>query len=324
MRFKETQIVTFANQKGGCGKTSNAISTAAAFAKLGYSVCLVDTDSQCNTTDTLGIDPDQHIKEGNYTLADVYLKKVPATEVEVHFGDRFGGLLTLIPGNRALKSVATRLETEKLTALANHDNSLLDADDITSEHRSRLKESLASLNGKRDLIIIDTPPDLGFEMTTTLIASNWFVIPVFPSGYDLKGLETLMRTVDKVRKRYNPKLRLAGVLLGNYDKTAKLDSQIHQLLVKKFEGGLVFNTTIARSVRHREATLYQKTIFEHAPDEPASEQFVTLVQEMINRGGKGEMKMTMNPLPDADALSRIAPPIETDDNDDDLGRLVNG
>src|SRR5215467_5321182 len=103
MRFKETQIITFANQKGGCGKTSSAISVAAAFAVSGYSVCVLDTDSQCNTTDTFGIDPDEHIRGGHPTLADIYLKRMPASEVEVTFGNRFGGLLSLIPGHKALR-----------------------------------------------------------------------------------------------------------------------------------------------------------------------------------------------------------------------------
>ncbi len=326
MRFRETQVITFANQKGGCGKTSSAVSVAAAFAELGYSVCLVDTDSQCNTTDTLGIDADEHVRAKRYTLADIYLNKVPASLVEVEFGDRFKGNLTLIPGHRGLRSVAARLEGEKMAALANEQNSILDADDIANEHRQRLKESLKSLHGKRDLVIIDTPPDLGFEMTTTLIASDWFVVPVFPSGYDLKGLETLARTVDKVRKRYNPKLRLAGVLLGNFDRTAKLDADIHKMLVQRFGEELVFRTTIARSVKHRESTLHRKTIFEHAAGDQASLQYIELVKEMINRGAKGEFKATLNPLPDEDALSRVVPPTEEIEGLDGagLGRIANG
>ena len=323
MRFKETQIITFANRKGGCGKTSSAISVAAAFASTGYSVCLVDTDSQCNTTDTLGIDPDEHIHAGNPTLADIYLKRMPASEVEVNFGDRFQGLLTLVPGHKALRSVGARLESEKLAALANDQNSVLDADDIANEHRQRLKESLNSLRGKLDLVIIDTPPDLGFEMTTALIASDWFVVPVFPSGYDLKGLETLARTVEKIRKRYNPSLRLAGVLLGNYDKTAKLDADIHKELVKRFGEDLVFRTTIARSVKHRESSIYRRTIFEHAPNDQASAQYADLVKEMINRGAKGEFGATLNPLPDESALVRMSPE-KQEIAEVELGRIANG
>src|SRR3954449_12635713 len=82
-------------------------------------------------------------------------------------------------------------------------------------------------------------------------------------GYDLKGLEVLTRTIDKVRKQYNPKLNLAGVMLGNYDRTTSLDRQVHDLLKQRFTPALVFSTTIGRSVRYREATMSRITIFEH-------------------------------------------------------------
>ena len=132
-------------------------------------------------------------------------------------------------------------------------------------------------------------------MTTALVAADWFIIPVFPSGFDLQGLETLTRTINKIREKFNPTLQLAGVLLGNFDKSTKLDSQIHQLLVSKFGQGAVFQNTIGRSVRMRELTVLNLTVFEHEPARPQSEQFLSLVREMINRASKGEN--TTNPLP---------------------------
>lgn len=286
MRFGRTVAITLANQKGGCGKTTAAVSIAAALADRGLSVCVVDADPQCNATDTFGIDRDQLAHEGLYTLADAYLGKRPAREIEYEFDDeRFGGRLTVIPGHRALGTVSHRLDSQLQATVANDGYSDLDADDIKNEHRHRLKQSLESLRGNRDVIIIDTPPDLGFLMTTALIASDYYVIPVFPSGYDLKGLETLWRTVDKVRDRYNPRLAHLGVLLGNFDTRPKLDNDIQQMLTQKFGQSVVFNTTIHRSVKHREASVYGKTIFEHAPDHPGAEQFRALAQEILNRLG---------------------------------------
>jgi chromosome partitioning protein len=286
MRFGRTVTITLANQKGGCGKTTSAVSIAAALADQGLSVCVVDADPQCNATDTFGIDRDQLTHEGLYTLADAYLGKKAAREIEYEFDDgRFGGLLTVMPGHRALGTVPHRLESQLQATIANDDYSDLDADDIKNEHRHRLKQSLESLRGVRDVIIIDTPPDLGFLMTTALIASDYYIIPVFPSGYDLKGLETLWRTVDKVRERYNPQLALLGVLLGNFDSRPKLDNDIQQMLTQKFGQGVVFATNIHRSVKHREASVYGKTIFEHAPDHPAAEQFRSLAQEVLKRLG---------------------------------------
>ena len=283
MRLGRTEIIVLANQKGGCGKTTAAVSLGASLAREGYSVCAVDIDPQCNTTDTFGVDRDELARAGLYTVADAYLTKKPATEIELSFGERFEERLTVIPGHRGLGSVPHRLDSQLQATVANDNYSELDADDFKNEHRQRLKNSLDALRGHHDIVIVDTPPDLGFLMTTALIASDWYIIPVFASGYDLKGLETLTRTVEKVQKRYNPRLRLLGVLLGNYDMRAKLDGDILKMLAQKFGENLVFQTTINRSVRHREAPVYCRTIFEHAPGEQAAEQYLALTREVLAR-----------------------------------------
>ncbi len=283
MRLKRTEIIVLANQKGGCGKSTTAVSLGAGFAQEGYSACVVDVDPQCNATDTFGIDRDELAKSGMYTVADSYLAKRPASEIALGFGERFGGQLTVISGHRGLGSVPHRLDAQLQATIANDNYSELDADDFKSEHRQRLKNSLDSLRGQHDVIIIDTPPDLGFLMTTALIASDWYIIPVFPSGYDLKGLETLTRTAEKVQKRYNPNLQLLGVLVGNFDMRAKLDRDIQGMLNQKFGERFVFKSIINRSVRHREAPVYNRTIFEHASAELAAEQYLTLTQEVLLR-----------------------------------------
>ena len=144
-------------------------------------------------------------------------------------------------------------------------------------------------------MVVDTPPDLGFLMTTVLIASDWYIIPVFPSGYDLKGLETLYRTVDKVRERYNPNLRLLGVLLGNFDARPKLDSDIQKMLTQKFGEHIMFSTVIHRSVKHREASVFGRTIFEHAPGQQAAEQYQSLAKEVLSRLEKAVQKPHVDP-----------------------------
>ncbi len=316
MRFRETQVIVFANQKGGCGKTSSTISTAAAFAALGYSACVVDTDPQCNSTDNLGVDPDELIRQGKYTLADAYLNKVPAAQIAITPQDRFDGMLAVVPGHRALSSVSARLENEVLQLLADENSSDLDGEDLRREHRMRLRKSLDSLRGKFDVILIDTPPNLDFLMSSALIAADWYVVPAFPSGYDLKGLEVLTRTIEKVRKQYNPKLNLAGVLLGNYDRTTSLDKQVHELLRQRFTPALVFATTIGRSVRYREATMMRATIFEHPEAKEQAGQFTALVKEMINRGAKGAFGATLNPLPDSKMVEQVI--------GEDVAEVVNG
>lgn len=271
------------NQKGGCGKTTSAVSLAAGLSKLGYRTVLVDTDPQCNATDSFGLERDALLKDGYFTVADAYLARRPMSEIVVNFEDRFAETLFVAVGHRGLSTIPQRLESELQETLSREGNSDLDADDIRAEQRGRLRDSIASLDGYVDFVIIDTPPDLGFLMTTALVAADFYVIPVFPSGYDLKGLETLMSTADKVQKRLNSKLQLLGVIVGNVDSSARLDSDIRQMLQDKFGQERVFTTSISRSVKHREAPVYGRTIYEHATGTPAATQFAALSQELAAR-----------------------------------------
>lgn len=294
MKFPKTQVIALANQKGGCGKTTSSISIAAAFNKLGYSVAIVDTDPQCNATTSFGVNPDELYSAGKMSLLDAFVNKRAASDIQIGFGERFNDRLFVVPGNRNLSSVGPRLDLEVQVQISQLGAAEVDAEDIRREQRFRLRKSIDSLRGVHDVVIIDTPPNLDFLMTAALVAADWFIIPVFPSGFDLQGLETLTGTINKIRERYNPGLQLAGVLLGNFDKSAKLDSQLHALLVKKFGDAAVFQNTIGRSVRMRELTVLNRTVFEHEPAATQSEQFLSLVREMINRASKGEH--TVKPL----------------------------
>lgn len=283
IKLDRTVVIAMTNQKGGCGKTTTTVSLAAGLAKLGYRVVVVDTDPQCNATDSFGLERDALLKDGYFTVADAYLARRPLSEIVVNFPDRFNSTLFVAPGHRGLSSVPQRLESELQEGLAGEGRSALDADDIRAEQRSRLRESIASLHGQIDIVLIDTPPDLGFIMTTAMVAADYFLIPVFPSGYDLKGLETLSGTAEKIQKRLNPGLQLLGVVLGNMDSSARLDSDIRQMLQQKFGEGRVFKTAISRSVKHREAPVYGRTIFEHASGTAAATQFAELSREVADK-----------------------------------------
>jgi chromosome partitioning protein len=286
MRLPRTQVIAFANQKGGCGKTTGSVSVATALALLGYSVTLIDTDAQCNATDTFGMDRDELAKQGHFTVADAYVNKKPISEIQFVVPNRFEEKLSLVSGHRGLNGMQARVDADIAARIAGEQASDLDADDLRNEYRQRLRNSISSVHGKQDFVIIDTPPELGYLLTTSLIAADWFVIPVFPSGYDLKGLENLTKTIEKVTKRYNPRLRLLGVLIGNYDPRAKLDRDIQKMLTGMFGEEFLFQTVVGRSVKHREATVYGLTIFEHAPNEPAAQQYNAVAREIVERVGR--------------------------------------
>ena len=282
MKLNRTHIISWVNHKGGCGKTTGAVSIAAGLAKEGFEVRIVDSDEQCNTTDTF-FNRDDLAREEKYTLVDAYLKKRPMTSIVLGFDDnRFESRLSVIPSHRGLSSVQHHLEAQLQATVANENYSDLDADDLRKEHRFRFKNSVDSLRGSCDFILIDTPPSLGFLMTSSLIASDWYVIPVFPSRYDLEGLERLTTNAKKIQERYNPRLRLLGVLLGRFDARTKLDPQVREQLSKIFDRHM-FETVINVSVKTREASFHRQTIYEHAPRDKASEQYLSVTREILNR-----------------------------------------
>lgn len=326
MKFLKTQVIALANQKGGCGKTTSSIAIAAAFNQLGYSVAIVDIDPQCNATESFGISPDEQLKQKKLSVLDGYINKRAAIDIQVGFPkERFDDKLFLIPGHKSLGEVGSYLDGEALLQ-TKFERAEIELDDLKHEHRGRLRNSLNSLKGVHDVIIIDTPPNLGYLMTSALIASDWFIIPVFPSRFDLAGLEDLTRTIGKIREKYNPTLKLAGVLLGNFDKSTNLDAQIYSLLCQKFGESAVFNTTISRGVRMRELTFTKQTVFEFEGAKQQADQFLTLVQEMVNRASKG--KATTKPLPE---IEEVVERVENSDVDmsqlpelEDEREVVNG
>jgi chromosome partitioning protein len=283
MKLKQTVCIAMTNQKGGCGKTTTTISIAAGLANAGYKVVVIDTDPQCNATDSFGLSREELLNDGYFTVADAYLARRPMSEIVVDFQDRFDQSLFVAMSHRGLSTIPQRLEAELQEHLAQPGASALDADEVREEQRGRLRQSIASLHGHVDFVLIDTPPDLGFLMTTALVSSDYYLIPVFPSGYDLKGLETLLGTIEKVRKRLNPKIELLGVIIGNVDGNARLDADIRHMLQGKFGEDRVFSTVISRSVKHREAPVHGRTIFEHAPGSSACAQFAVLSEEIAAR-----------------------------------------
>ena len=279
------KIVTVANQKGGCGKTTTSVGLGAGFALFGRRTCVIDLDAQCNLTSIFGIDLDAHSREGGYTAVDIYVSRLSARQVALSqdYGPSSFGI---VPGHGAMNHVYAKLESEVKSALIEGDQSPLDEDDMRAEQRERLRRSVATLEPFFDYVVIDTPPQLGFLLTTALIASDYCIVPVLPSAFDLDGLGKLTTTVRKIQERANPKLELLGVLLNRVEKRTKLDQQVYDMLAERF-GKRCFKTQITSSVKHREATVSHTTIYEHAPGHPASNQYLDLTEEVL-RNIEGE------------------------------------
>jgi chromosome partitioning protein len=146
----------------------------------------------------------------------------------------------------------------------------------------RLKDRLAPIRQKFPQIVIDCPPALGLLTVNALVASTHLLIPIQSSYFALEGTDDLLETVEKVRARANPGLRILGVVITMHDKRTALARDIRSQIDKVF-GTKVFKTVITKSVRLEESPAYKESIFSFAPESSGATEYYSLCEEVMDR-----------------------------------------
>ena len=252
------KIIAIANQKGGVGKTTTAVNLSAAIAQAGKKVLMVDLDPQGNTTSGFG----RAVNE----RSSVYDALMGRAEVKNCIQDTEIKKLKLIGADIRLAGAEVELVSVK-------------------EREFFLKKLLGPLREDYDFIFIDCPPSLSLRTLNAMAAADSVLVPIQCEYYALEGVTSLMNTIQRVKRTFNPRLEIEGILLTMLDGRTNLGLQVVDQVKKHFRKA-VFATVIPRNVRLGEAPSHGQPICLYDPKSTGAIAYEALAKEVLSRNRK--------------------------------------
>jgi chromosome partitioning protein len=250
------RIVSIANQKGGCGKTTSAINLSACLAHKGRKVLLIDMDPQGHSAIGLNIHTSELEKTVCDALYDSNEANINLNDVIIKVDDNFD----IAPSNISLSALEQRFSR-------------------VQGRETRLKQAIDGLDQIYDYIIIDCPPSLGLLTFNSLIASTEVIVPIEMSLFSLHGISKLLKIIDLVREKTGHEVRVK-VVATMYDRRTRISKEVLEDIQKHFQGSM-FITVIHTNVKLKEAVGFGKSIVHYDQKAPGFRDYMALTKEVI-------------------------------------------